>query len=80
MKKLNGRCEDVTEAVKECCEDVKEVDKENQGNAETQVVLILCRALYCNFLVSPPFTGRPQGRYYRPLVDNRPFCLNGRYS
>ena len=24
--------------------------------------------------------GRPQGRYYRPLVDNRPFCLNGRYS
>ena len=24
--------------------------------------------------------GRPQGRYYRPLVDNRPFCPNGRYS
>ena len=24
--------------------------------------------------------GWPQGRYYRPLVDNRPFCLNGRYS
>ena len=24
--------------------------------------------------------GRPVGRYYRPLVDNRPFCLNGRYS
>ena len=27
--------------------------------------------------VSKP--GRPVGRYYRPLVDNRPFCLNGRY-
>ena len=26
------------------------------------------------------FTGRPLGRYYRPLVDNRSFCLNGRYS
>ena len=26
------------------------------------------------------FAGRPVGRYYRPLVDNRPFCLNGRYS
>ena len=26
------------------------------------------------------FAGRPQGRYYRPLVDNRPFCPNGRYS
>ena len=26
------------------------------------------------------FSGRPQGRYYRPSVDNRPFCLNGRYS
>ena len=25
-------------------------------------------------------SGWPQGRYYRPLVDNRPFCLNGRYS
>ena len=24
--------------------------------------------------------GRLVGRYYRPLVDNRPFCLNGRYS
>ena len=24
--------------------------------------------------------GRPQGRYYRPLVNNRPFCLNGWYS
>ena len=23
--------------------------------------------------------GWPVGRYYRPLVDNRPFCLNGRY-
>ena len=23
---------------------------------------------------------RPVGRYYRPLVDNRPFCSNGRYS
>ena len=26
------------------------------------------------------YAGRPLGRYYRPLVDNRPFCLNGRYS
>ena len=26
------------------------------------------------------YTGRPVGRYYRPLVDNRPFGLNGRYS
>ena len=26
------------------------------------------------------FTERPVGRYYRPLVDNQPFCLNGRYS
>ena len=24
-------------------------------------------------------SGRLVGRYYRPLVDNRPFCLNGRY-
>ena len=31
-------------------------------------------------LVRERHTGRPQGRYYRPLVDNRPFCLNGRYS
>ena len=28
----------------------------------------------------PSYSGRPLGRYYRPLVDNRPFCLNGRYS
>ena len=26
------------------------------------------------------YAGWPVGRYYRPLVDNRPFCLNGRYS
>ena len=56
VKKLSGRCEAVTEADKERCEDVKEVDKENQGNAETQVVLILCRTLFCNFLVSPTFS------------------------
>ena len=29
---------------------------------------------------SSVIAGRPQGRYYQPLVDNRPFCLNGRYS
>ena len=32
----------------------------------------------------PNSTGRsaeqPVGRYYRPLVNNRPFCLNGWYS
>ena len=39
VKKLNGRCEEVTEAVKERCEDKTEADKENQGNGEMQVVL-----------------------------------------
>ena len=26
------------------------------------------------------FSGRPVGWYYQPLVNNRPYCLNGRYS
>jgi len=43
VKKLNGRCEEVTEAVKERCEDKTEADKENQGNGEMQVVLTRLR-------------------------------------
>ena len=40
-KKINGHCEDLGE-----------VDKENQGDGETQVVLVLRRPWVCNCLVS----------------------------
>ena len=37
------------------CEDVTAADKENQGNTDTQVVLVLYRVLVCKCLVSPTY-------------------------